>query len=79
MRFLSRIKHLLDGSLEDLLRTHTPGLHGTLLPVELQNKFVLAKEELQRTLAEMMHISRAYNPGEATKAVRRIQETLEKL
>ena len=51
----------------------------SVLPVELQNKFLLAKEELQRTLAEMMHISRAYSSGEATKAVQRIRETIEKL
>jgi uncharacterized protein YqfA (UPF0365 family) len=49
------------------------------LPVELQGKFLLAKEELQRTLAEMAHISRAYSSGEATKAAQRIRETIEKL
>jgi hypothetical protein len=39
----------------------------------------LAKEELQRTAVEMMHIGHTYSSSEATKAVKRIQETLEKL
>lgn len=79
MKLYTRIKHLLDGSLESLLETHTPGRHGTLLPIELQQKFLAAKEELRLACADLMHIGHAYHSGEATKAVQRIQETLEKL
>jgi hypothetical protein len=67
----SRIKHLVNGTLHKRI--------DALESVQLRADLALAKEELGRTLAEMMHISHTYSSGEATKAVKRITETLQKL
>jgi hypothetical protein len=68
---LSRVKHLLNGTIHKRI--------DALESVHLRAALALAKEELQRTAVEMVHISHTYSSGEATKAVKRIRETLEKL
>ena len=67
----SRIKHLVNGTLHKRI--------DALESVQLRAALALAKEELQRTAVEMMHIGHVYSSGEATKAVKRITETLQKL